>query len=69
MNEGIATINGVSEPGTNLRSTTIGLAGVLPVRDNWRIQGSLFTDVMLASFGRNEPAGYGLTAAIVRVWL
>lgn len=69
MNEGIATINGVSEPGTSLRSTTVGLAGVIAFRDNWRIQGSLFSDVMLASFGRNEPAGYGFTAALVRVWL
>ena len=69
MNEGIATINGVSEPGTSLRSTTVGLAGVIPFRDNWRIQGSLFSDVMLTSFGRNEPAGYGFTAALVRVWL
>ena len=64
MNEGIATINGASAPSTSLRTTTIGLAGVVPVRDNWRIQGSLFSDVMLGSFGRNEPAGYGLTAAI-----
>lgn len=69
MNEGIATINGVADRTTRLRTSTIGLAGVLPVRDNWRIQGSLFSDIMMASFGRNEPAGYGLTAALVRVWL
>jgi len=69
MNEGIATINGVPDSTTRLRTTTVGVAGVLPVRDNWRVQGSLFSDVMLASFGRNEPAGYGLTVAIVRVWL
>ena len=69
MNENIATINGVQDPSTQLRLTTVGLAGVIPIRDNWRVQGSLFSDVMIASFGRNEPVGYGLTAAIVRVWL
>jgi hypothetical protein len=69
MNEGVATINGVADPTTGLRTTTVGLAGVIPLRDSWRVQGTLFSDVMLSSFGRNEPAGYGLTAAIVRVWM
>jgi hypothetical protein len=69
MNEGGATINGVADPTTRLRKTTVGLAGVLPVGDKWRVQGSLFSDVMLSSFGRNQPAGYGLTVALVRVWL
>jgi hypothetical protein len=69
MNEGVATIDGVVDPTTRLRVTTVGLVGVVPVRDNWRVQGSLFSDVMISSFGRNEPVGYGLTAAIVRVWM
>jgi hypothetical protein len=69
MNEGEATINGVRDGTTRLRLTTVGLAGVLPLRDEWRVQGSLFSDVMIASFGRNEPVGYGLTASLVRVWL
>lgn len=69
MNESSATINSVRDPATRLRVTTVGLAGVLPVRDTWRVQCSLFSDVMLSSFGRNEPVGYGLTAALVRVWL
>jgi hypothetical protein len=69
MNEGVATVNGVSDPTTRLRKTTVGLAGVIPMHDKWRLQGSLFSDVMLSSFGRNQVAGYGLTAAIVRVWL
>jgi hypothetical protein len=68
MNEGPATIDGVDDPTTRLRSTTAGAAGVLPLRDLWRLQGSLFMDLPFASFGRNEPAGYGLTASIVRVW-
>ncbi len=69
LDEGDATINGVQDPTTALRLTTVGAAGVLPFHDVWRLQGSLFGDVPLSSFGRNEPAGYGLTASLVRVWM
>jgi hypothetical protein len=69
MNESTATINGVESPTTQLRITTVGVVGVIPLRDLWRVQGSLFSDVMISSFGRNEPVGYGLTASLVRVWL
>jgi len=68
FNEGPGTINGVQNPTTGLRLTTVGAAGVLHIHDLWRLQGSLFTDVMISSFGRNEPVGYGLTASLVRVW-
>jgi hypothetical protein len=68
MNEGIATINGAEDPTTSLRLTTAGLAGVLPVRDRWRIQGAIFSDLRWSNFGRNEPAGLGLTASLVWVW-
>jgi hypothetical protein len=69
LNEGPATINGVREPETRLRSTTMGIAGVLPIGDLLRLQGALFGDVRVESFGRNEPAGSGLTVSLVRVWL
>jgi hypothetical protein len=69
LGEGPATVNGVQDPTTSLRLTTLGAAGVLPLRDVWRIQGSAFFDVPVSSLGRNEPAGYGLTASLVRVWL
>ncbi len=69
FNEGLGTINGVRDPTTALRLTTVGAAGVLPIGDLWRLQGSIFTDVPLPSFGRNEPVGGGVTAALVRVWL
>jgi hypothetical protein len=69
LDEGPATINGVEDPTTMLRLTTVGAAGVLPIRDLWRLQGALFSDVTITSFGRNEPVGYGLTASLVRVWL
>jgi hypothetical protein len=69
FDEGPATINGTRDATTSLRLTTLGAAGVLPIHDVWRVQGSLFLDVPVASFGRNEPAGYGLTVSLIRVWL
>jgi hypothetical protein len=44
------------------------VAGALPIRDVWRLQGAVFGDVPLQSFGRNQPVGYGLTASLVRAW-
>jgi hypothetical protein len=69
MNEGPATVNGGEDASTRLRLTTVGVSGVVPLHDRWRIQGSLFSDLAISSFGRNQPAGYGLTAAVVRVGL
>ncbi len=69
LDEGQASINGVRDPTTVLRLTTVGAAGVLPLRDLWRLQGALFSDVAISPFGRNEPVGYGLTASLVRAWL
>jgi hypothetical protein len=68
--EGDGTVNGTRDPSSSLRLTTLGLAGVLPLRDRWRIQGAVFSDVLISWFGRNEPvAGVGATASLVRVWL
>jgi hypothetical protein len=69
FDEGPATINGARDDSTRLRLTTLGAAGVLPIRDLWRVQGSAFLDVPITSFGRNEPTGYGMTLSLVRVWL
>ena len=69
LNEGLSSRNGASDPGTSLRLTTVGAAGVLPLRDYWRLQGSVFADVMLSAFGRNQSAGIGFSASLVRVWM
>jgi hypothetical protein len=63
------TLNGVLQPGTALRLTTVGLSGILPIHDAWRVQGSLFSDVLISSFGKNELGGAGVSAALVRVWM
>lgn len=67
--EGAPTIDGVADPGTGTRLTTVGAAGLLPLGDVWRLQGALHTDVMISSFGRNQLAGSGLTASLIRVWM
>lgn len=69
LGEGDATINGARAPITSLRLTTAGGAVVVPFRDVWRIQAAIFSDVMLTFFGRNELAGAGLNASLIRVWL
>ena len=69
LDEGGATVAGVRDPSTSLRLTTVGAAGVLPIRELWRVQGAVFSDVMISSLGRNELAGVGFSASLVRVWL
>jgi hypothetical protein len=68
MHEGDATINGVTDMTTGLRLATAGLAAMLPLGDRWRLQGSIESDLMISSFGRNQPAGAGFGASLVRVW-
>ena len=69
LERGDNTLDGTLQPGTGLRLTTVGLSGVLPIHDVWRIQGSLFSDVLISSFGQNELGGAGVSVALVRVWM
>lgn len=68
LERGDDTLDGRLQAGTVLRLTTLGLSGVLPLRDLWRLQGTAFGDIPISSFGRNEQGGVGLTAALVRLW-
>jgi len=69
LQRGDDTLNGALQPETTLRLVTAGLTGILPVRDRWRLQGTLFGDLPIASLGQNELAGVGISFALVRVWL
>jgi hypothetical protein len=69
LDRGDNTLNGALQPGSALRLMTLGLSGVLPIHDVWRVQGSLFSDVLVSSFGRNELGGVGASVALVRVWM
>ena len=48
---------------------TAGAALALPFWDAWRLQATLFTDVPLAGWGRNQTVGFGGTLAIIRYWI
>ena len=48
---------------------TTGAALALPFWDTWRLQATLFTDVPMAGWGRNQTVGFGGTVAIVRFWI
>jgi hypothetical protein len=67
--EGPPSIDGMTQPNSDLRLTTVGAAGVVPLHELWRLQGAAFSDVMFSSFGRNEIGGFGLTLSLVRAFL
>jgi hypothetical protein len=68
LDRGDDTLNGVRKQGTVLRLTTVGVSGVVPIRDVWRVQASVFSDVLVSSFGSNELAGTGASLSVLRVW-
>ena len=45
-----------------------GRPGLLPIAEDWRLSASVYSDVLLSSFGRNQQAGAGVTASLVRAW-
>ena len=55
--------------GTSLALVTAGVAGALPFRDLWRLQGAGSVDVPVSGWGRNEPAGVGLNVSLLKVWM
>lgn len=67
--EGSATINGAEDPATARRVLQVALAGVYPLTDRWRLQGSMFFNPPLSGFGRNQPSLAGTSLAVVRSWL
>ena len=69
LDRGDTTVSGMVQPGSELRLTTAGLSGLLPVGERWRLQGTVFADLPVPALGRNEEAGGGLTAALVRLWM
>ena len=67
--EGDATINGADANGSGRRALLVSAAGVWPIDDHWRIQGSIFANPPISSFGRNMPATTGFTYTLVRSWM
>jgi len=48
---------------------TAGGALALPFWQLWRLQSTLFTDLPIAGWGRNQTAGFGATVAMIRCWI
>ncbi|MEO5770091.1 MAG: transporter [Polyangia bacterium] len=68
MNQGTNSADGAALPRSGASSFTGGLAATLSPNDRWRLQGTLFTEVPVASWGKNETAGLGLSVSLLRVW-
>ncbi len=66
--EGDATINGVEVPASSRRTPVIRALGYVPFVDSLFVQGSLYSNPPVSSWGKNGPAAIGLTLAIVRIW-
>jgi hypothetical protein len=69
LDRGDVTIDAMKAPATELRLTTVGASGLLPVGERWRLQGTLFGDLPVAPLGRNEQVGVGGTVALVYLWM
>jgi hypothetical protein len=69
LDRGDVTVDGKKAPGTELRLTTLGASGLMPVGERWRLQGTVFADIPRAPFGLNEQAGAGVTVALVHLWM
>jgi hypothetical protein len=68
LERGDTTVSVPTSGPSDLRLTTVGATGLLPVAEDWRLSASLYGDVMASSFGRNEQAGVGGTVSLVRAW-
>jgi hypothetical protein len=68
LERGDTTINGMTAPGSDLRLTTAGATGLLPIAVDWRLSATFYADILASSFGRNEQAGLGGTLALVHAW-
>ncbi len=69
LDRGDTSLNGVTQPGSELRLTTAGLSGLLPIGERWRVQGTLYGDLPVDHLGRNEQASAGVTVALVHLWM
>jgi hypothetical protein len=69
LTRGDVTVDGAKAPGTELRLTTAGASGLLPVGERWRLQGTVFADLPWPPLGVNEQTGLGGTVALVHLWM
>jgi hypothetical protein len=60
-------LNGVAQPSSEIQVNTLGLAGGIPITDEWRIQGTVFWD--LPFLGRNHIDSLGGSVTVIRSFL
>src|SRR3954465_6486842 len=53
---------------SSIALVTAGGALALPFWDAWRLQSTLFTDVPIAGWGRNQTVGFGAPLPVIRFW-
>ncbi len=66
--EGDAVIDGADSPGSGHRLATVTVSGVLPLNDDFRLQGSLFDSPPIPVISQDQPADVGLTITAIRSW-
>ena len=54
---------------TGVSLVTAGAALALPFWQWWRLQTTLFSDLPIPGWGRNQTAGFGGTVAVIRFWI
>jgi hypothetical protein len=69
LRQGDARDAGTAIANSSIALVTAGGALALPFWQSWRLQATLFTDLPLAGWGRNQTVGYGGTVAIIRFWI
>jgi hypothetical protein len=66
--EGSPSINGVPQPDSGRRALVVSVSGSYPVRDNLRLQVSLFSNPPFSGFGAGQTATAGLTFTFIGSW-
>jgi len=63
--EGSPSINGTAQPDSGRRAVLVSVSGIYPVRDNLRLQASLFANSPFSGFGAGQTATAGLTFTLI----
>jgi hypothetical protein len=66
--EGSPSVNGVLQPNSGRRSLSVSVSGAYPLRDNLRLQASLFSNPPISGFGAGQTATAGFTFTLVWSW-
>jgi hypothetical protein len=56
-------------PDSGRRLLTTSLAGVYPMSDTWRVQGTVFLHPPIESLGQNQTTATGLSLTLIKSWL